>query len=188
MMIKYYELLSYISNEELTELKIELDKGLNPIIAKKRLALEIVERYHDKLLADKAVKYFEEKFQKRINPEEIETLSLGQDFCEKYTETSKEGIIVQILPLISAVSAAESNSEAKRLIKQGAVKVDLIDNTGKDAVQGADKSAAGVGNGMAVNEIRIDDGFVVLPLESDEFVLKVGKKKVFRIKLNLQTS
>ena len=188
MMIKYYELLSYISNEELTELKIKLDKGLNPIIAKKRLALEIVERYHDKLLADKAVKYFEEKFQKRINPEEIETLILGQDFCEKYTETSKEGIIVQILPLISAVSAAESNSEAKRLIKQGAVKVDLIDNTGKDAVQGADKSAAGVGNGMAVNEIRIDDGFVVLPLKSDEFVLKVGKKKVFRIKLNLQTS
>ena len=185
MMIKYYELLSRIPNAELNELKIELDKGLNPIITKKRLALEITEIYHGKTNADKAGKYFEEKFQKRVNPEDIETVKLGQDFCDKYTEISKEGTILQILPLINAVGAAESNSEAKRLIKQGAVKINLIDNGCKSESFRRDVCAAGGGNGIRGCGIRIDGGFVYLPDKTHEFVLKVGKKKTYRVKLNL---
>ncbi len=173
MMFKYYELLSCIPNKEFSELKIELDKGLNPIIAKKRLALEITEIYHGKINAEKAGKYFEEKFQKRVNPEDIEMIKLGQDFCVKYTEISKEGLILQILPLINAVGAAESNSEAKRLIKQGAVKIDLIGKINKDESLEHDG-----------REIKIYEGSVCLPDKTDEFVFKVGKKLTYRIKLN----
>ncbi len=184
MMLKYYELLSLISNAELNELKIELDKGLNPIIAKKRLATEITLTYHDKINADKASNYFEEKFQKRVNPKDIAIIELKRDFCDKYAETLPDGIKLQVLPLIYAAGAAQTNSEAKRLIKQGAVKIDLIDKRSKSADSGRGKSA-GEAIPATGNEIRINSGFVIFPPEADEFVLKVGKKKAFMIKLNL---
>ncbi len=169
MMLRYYELLSFIPIAALENLKKDLQNGINPITAKKRLAVEIVERYRGRQSAEKALNYFEEKFQKRINPEDIVTIKLENDFCGKYSESSEKGLSVQILPLMNAVGAAKSNSEVKRLIKQGAVKIDL-DNTG---ISADEKS----------REISIDDGSVLLPLGTDMFILKIGKKKIYKIKL-----
>ncbi|MCL4542789.1 MAG: tyrosine--tRNA ligase [Deltaproteobacteria bacterium] len=184
MMIKYYELLSSIPDKKLVELKNELNKDLNPIIAKKRLALEIVERYWDKSLADKAYKYFEDKYQKKINPDDIKTIELNPDDFKKYIKTFHKGgggfgnnpaippdsVKFEAVSLLAGINAVSSNSEAKRLIKQGAVKIYLkIDNNFKEI------------------EIKLnEDSNMTYPIPSnlDEFILKVGKQKIYRIKLN----
>ncbi len=176
MMIKYYELLSYISNKELTELTIELDKGLNPITVKKRLALEIVERYHDKLLADKAQKYFEDKYQKKVNPENITTLELDSEEYMKFInngggEWMFNNIPSSLMPsevivnFLSRINAVASKGEAKRLIKQGAVKI-YFETVNKN-----------------IGESKVDIETYAIPANINEFTLKVGKKKIYKIKL-----
>ena len=175
MMLKYYELLSYISNEELTELKLELDKGLNPIIAKKRLAREIVERYHGKLLAGNAQKYFEDKYQRKVNPEDITTIELNNEEYMKFINNGggewnfnnipsslmPSEIIVKFLADINAVS---SKGEAKRLIKQGAVKI-YFETENKN-----------------IGESKVDAETYPIPRSINEFTIKVGKKKIYKIK------
>ena len=195
MMIKYYELLSYISNEELTKLKIELDKGLNPIIVKKRLALEIVERYYDKLFAGNAEKYFEDKFQKKTNPDEIASIEFDGIHWRKFIENigqetsyfdGKSPKPVKFSPLepsdrvringaslLVHINAVFSNGEAKRLIKQDAVKLyfKLYDTDIKNSRE---------------IEIKLNEDSKIpylIPSNSNEFILKVGKKKIYKIKL-----
>ena len=187
MMLKYYELLSYISNQELTELKLELDKGLNPIIAKKRLALEIVERYHGKPPADNAEKYFEDKFQKKANPEEMASIEFDDISWGKFIEKVGSGtsgfggasiepsdtVIINGASLLSHINAVSSNGEAKRLIKQDAVK--LYFKLHNKAV-----------NGFTEIEIKLSEDVKTvysIPCDSNDFILKVGKKKIYKIKL-----
>lgn len=180
MMVKYYELLSFISNKELTELKAELNNGINPITAKKRLAAEIVERYWNKHAADRAAKYFEDKYQKKINPEEISGIEFelndweqgitiihqnadGSDICEAKIDG------VYWLTHIK-INAASSNSEAKRLIREGAVKLYFKPLAGRETTE----------------EIRLNeymDKSYPIPSNPNEFILKVGKKKIYKIKL-----
>ena len=196
MMIKYYELLSYISNKELSELKLELDKGLNPIIAKKRLALEIVERYHDKPLADKANKYFEDKFQKKANPDDIITIELDKAHWEGFIKKGQQGAtdfkhqnresleppkplepsnFAQIngASLLTYINSVSSNGEAKRLIKQHAVKLyfKLYDIATNDFRE------------IEIELVEDSKMSYSIPANTNEFILKVGKKKIYKIKL-----
>ncbi len=186
MMLKYYELLSSISNSRLKELKQDLRNGLNPIIAKKRLAVEMVERYWGKSFSEKALNYFEEKFQKKINPEDITTIELGPDDFWKYIIKIKgsEGahafdnykpaipsypVKVEAVSLLSDINAVSSNSEAKRLIKQGAVKIYFK-----------------TGNVTKERKLSEDSNMTYsVPSDFGEFTLKVGKKKIYKIKLIL---
>ncbi|MDA8053912.1 MAG: tyrosine--tRNA ligase [Deltaproteobacteria bacterium] len=165
MMIKYYELLSSICNADLNILKKEINEGMNPILAKKKLALEIVRTYHGQSLAEKASKYFEEKFQKRINPGEINTIELNREYIEKYVEILPQGVNLNLISLLTYIGVIESNSEAKRLIKQGAVKIDLESNNN-------------------ATPIRLDSNYALMPLNTKEFIIKIGKKKIYKIKLN----
>ncbi len=187
MMFKYYELLSFVANKELAELKIELDKGLNPIIVKKRLALEIVERYHGKLLADKADKYFEDKFQKKTNPDGITSVEFDNIHWRKFIENIGQGssdfggtsiepsdmVRINGASLLMHINAVSSNGEAKRLIKQDAVK--LFFKLYNKAV-----------NDFREIEIKLKDDSKTaysIPSDPSEFILKVGKKKIYKIKL-----
>ncbi len=165
MMIKYYELLSFISNSELDLLKKEINEGINPIFAKKKLASEIVETYYGKSLAEKALKYFEEMFQRRINPGDIKIIELNPDNFEKYVEILPQAFNLNIISLLTYIGAIESNSEAKRLIKQGAIKMYLESNNN-------------------TIEIRLDSNYASMPLNTKEFIIKVGKKKIYKIKIN----
>ncbi len=176
MMVKYYELLSFISNNEFKNLIAELKNDLNPIIAKKRLAKEIVERYHGKIESDKALKYFEDKFQKKVNPEEVTAIELESEEYGKFIkgeaiQDEKRNIKLVSVPseiivnFLVKIDAASSKSEAKRLIKQGAVKI-YFDTLNEKNI-----------------ESKVGQDFYQVTENIEEFIIKSGKKKIFKIKL-----
>ncbi len=113
VMLRYYELLSHISGEELNALPQRIQTGsLHPKKAKENLALEIVARYWGKEAASRAKEEFENIFKEKGVPEDIET------FAYEWEEEN-----VWIPKLLKASGAVPSTSEALRLIKQGALTV-----------------------------------------------------------------
>ncbi|MCX7724465.1 MAG: tyrosine--tRNA ligase [Thermodesulfovibrio sp.] len=113
LMIKYYELLSHISIEELNEIKTGIKEGrINPRDAKESLAFEIVSRYHGKEQAEKARENFIRVFRKREIPDDIETV-----------EIKDEGQGVWLPKILKEYGVTKSTSEALRLIKQGGIRV-----------------------------------------------------------------
>ena len=114
LMLRYYELLSHISLEELSSLKDGIQKGaVHPKHAKENLALEIVERYWSKEEALRVKEEFEHIFQQKGLPDEIPAFDI--------TWEEKEMWIPKIMKLSGLTS---STGEAMRLIRQGGVTVD----------------------------------------------------------------
>jgi len=112
LMIKFYELLTDETAEEIKKAKE------NPYLYKRELAAQIVARYHSKEAAEAASLEFEKVFSKSEIPTDIETYELPA------TELKDNKIwIVKLLTLSSLVP---SSSEARRMIKQGAVKIDNV--------------------------------------------------------------
>lgn len=111
LMIKYYELLSHISIEELQRLKEGLkNQTVHPMEAKKSLASEIAERYWDKEAAVNAKEEFEHIFKNKGVPDEIPVFRLtGEMWLPKIMKES---------------GLTKSTGEGLRLIKQGAVSID----------------------------------------------------------------
>lgn len=113
LMLKYYELLSHISVDELNKLKEGIKQGrINPRDAKEALAVEIVTRYHGKEAAEKAKERFIKLFRMKEAPEDIETL-----------EIKDEGEGVWLPKILKEKAITKSTSEAIRLIKQGGIRV-----------------------------------------------------------------
>lgn len=114
LMIKYYELLSHISIDELNALKEGLKSGaVHPKKAKEALALEIVERYWGKEAAAHAKEEFEKVFRDKGIPEDIPEYLFPPDVDELW------------LPqIMKEARLAASTSQAIALIRQGAVSVD----------------------------------------------------------------
>jgi tyrosyl-tRNA synthetase len=114
LMIKYYELLSHISIEELNNLKEGLRSGeVHPKKAKENLAIEIVQRYWGKDNALKAHEEFEKMFKDKGIPDEIPVFELQWD---------EENIWLPKIMKLSGI--VQSTGEAVRLIKQGAVSIE----------------------------------------------------------------
>lgn len=114
LMLRYYELLSHISNEELEAIKRDIKEGkLNPRDAKEALAFEIVERYWGKEAAEHAREHFRRVFSQKEIPEDIEEKTFSWD-----TNTVWIGRILKETGLV------KSTSEAQRLLNQGGVYVD----------------------------------------------------------------
>jgi len=114
LMARYYQLLTEIGADELAGIK---SGRVHPMEAKKRLASMIVEEYHGAAAADAARAYFESKFQRREVPANIPVYRIAED--------------IWICELMKQLQFAPSNSEARRLVSQGAVRVD--GETVKDA-------------------------------------------------------
>lgn len=114
LMLRYYELLSHISMEELNSLKegIKNDK-IHPKHAKETLAMEIVERYWGKEKALKAKEEFKHIFKDKGLPDEISVVELEWEEAEMW--------VPKIMKLSGMTS---STGEAIRLIKQGGVNID----------------------------------------------------------------
>jgi len=113
LMLKYYKLLSHISIEELNELKKGIKEGkINPRDAKEALAVEIVTRYHNKELAEKAKDRFIKLFRQKDIPDDILSVKIKD-----------EGEGVWIPKIMKEYGLVKSTSEAIRLIKQGAVRL-----------------------------------------------------------------
>ena len=117
LMWRYFELLSYRPLDEIKQFKIDIEQGKNPRDIKFLLAEEIIERFHDRAAAEKAQENFISRFQKGIVPDEMPEFAFAAD--------------IPVANLLKDAELVKSTSEAMRMIKQGAVKVDgekVLDN------------------------------------------------------------
>lgn len=137
LIIKYFNLATDLHPDVIDEIEKSLKDGsVNPRDIKMRLAREIVALYHDEAEVQSAEEAFKNIFQKNLIPEDLKEVSISENSS-----------------LISAMVSsnfAPSNSEAKRLVKQGGVKV----------------------NGEKVSDISFE-------LSSDD-VVQIGKAKFFK--------
>lgn len=113
LMWRYYDLLSFRPLADIAALKQQAAEGRNPRDIKIELAKEIIARFHDQTAADAAEQDFIQRFQKNALPDDIPELAL--------TLTADS---IQIANLLKEAGLVESTSEALRMIKQGAVKLD----------------------------------------------------------------
>jgi tyrosyl-tRNA synthetase len=116
MMLRYYELLSSVSMDELKQLQRDMKTGkAHPMDAKRALAREIVARYHSDQAAEDAQEQFNRRFSERKSLKEL----VDDDSIPVHR-------IAQEMPLFKVLQEAgitKSSSEAIRLIKGGAVKI-----------------------------------------------------------------
>jgi len=113
LMIKYYELLSDITIEQLNSLKEGIQNGTaHPRDAKVSFAKEMITRFHSKEAADGAHENFDKMFRDKEVPEDIEVV------------TMKKSEIGAWLPkLLAMIGMVTSTSEGKRMIQQGGVHI-----------------------------------------------------------------
>ena len=118
LMWRYFDLLSFKTSAEIKEIKKKTERGLNPMEAKKMLSAEIVTRFHGEEKAILAEKEFTNRFSRGNDPTEIKQIRL-----------SIKASSISIIDLLSNEELGDkklckSKSEAKRMISQGAVKID----------------------------------------------------------------
>lgn len=114
LMWRYFELLSFYPLEEIRAWRRACEEGANPRDYKVKLALEIVARFHDAASARKALEDFESRFKYRALPENLATVELVAPASQGY----------KIANLLKDAGLVSSTSEALRMIKQGAVRID----------------------------------------------------------------
>ena len=136
LMVRYYELLTNAAPDEIAAVK---SGGMHPMEAKKRLARAIVTEYHGADAATRAEQYFESKFQRKEIPASAQVYRIAEDLW--------------ICELMKQLQFTPSTSEARRLVSQGAVRVD----------------------GRTITDVN----FRFVPGEHK--VLEVGKRRVARI-------
>lgn len=112
LMLRYYELLSDISLDELNELKDGITKGaVHPMDAKMRFAHEIVARFHDRSAAMRAENEWKKVHRGGEMPADIETVR-----CKRPAAPD-----VWLPGLLKEIGMVASTSEGKRMIEQGGV-------------------------------------------------------------------
>ncbi|MBB1354801.1 tyrosine--tRNA ligase [Pseudoalteromonas sp. SR45-5] len=128
LMWRYYDLLSALSIEEIAAQKERVEQGTNPRDIKIELAKELIARFHSEADAQGAHDDFIQRFQKKALPDEIPELTI----------TISEDTIL-IANLLKEANLVVSTSEAMRMIKQGAVKLngeDKITDTKLEIAKG----------------------------------------------------
>ncbi len=113
LMWRYFELLSFRAEKEITGLKKSQKEGSNPRDIKFLLAEEIVNRFHGEGSGNSAKEEFQSRFQKGNNPSDIKEITVN--FEEKSITLAK---------VLKEAKMVPSTSEALRLIKQGAVRIE----------------------------------------------------------------
>jgi len=141
LMWRYYELLSSLSLEDIADLKDGVSNGnLHPKVVKENLALEITERFYDKELAIGAKEEFDSVFKQNKIPTDIKSYEMEDNIwiCKALVEASIE----------------PSTSQARRDIKQGAVRI---------------------------NQEKISDE--KMQLSKGDYTLQVGKRKFAQVRI-----
>ncbi|CAB1276318.1 tyrosine--tRNA ligase [Candidatus Nitrosacidococcus tergens] len=145
LMWRYLGLLSTASIAQITRWKSEVAEGANPRDVKVILAKEITSRFHGYQSAQQAYEDFVNQFKRGHPPEDIPIFSL---------EISKEGI--SISQLLKEISLTASTSEALRMIKQKAVKI---------------------------NGEHIENQLLKMLPNSTSYTIQVGKRRFMRVYL-----
>ena len=141
LIIRYFELLTRVSLQELQKLQQAMSSGeLNPRDAKMRLAREIISMYHSAGEARKAQDKFELVFSRRDIPDDIPEILVeaGEVWLPKFMSDHK---------------LVKSTSEGKRMLEQGAIKVN--------------------GEKFGNENLGLEDGMVI----------QVGKRKFGKIRI-----
>ena len=146
LMWRYYELLSFRPIQEISQWRQACAQGANPREYKVKLAQEIITRFHDAASAAKALEEFEARFKHGAIPDDIKEIEL---------KAAGEGYAIANLLKDSGLTA--STSEALRMIRQGAVKID-----GE----------------------KISDPKLVLSINS-QCIVQVGKRRFARVGISL---
>lgn len=144
LMWRYIELLSLKSSSEIAKWRKAVAEGANPRDIKFEFGQEIVARFHSQQAAHEALEGFIARFRDKHIPDEIETLELT--------------IAEKNLPLVNLLKEGNlvaSTSEARRMVRAGAVKID--------------------------NE-KIEDDTQMINVDS-EHIYQVGKRRIAKIKL-----
>ncbi len=137
---KYFTLVTNYHLDQLQDVRNRLrDSKNNPMAIKKELARTIVSMYHCEADAVQAQQAFEQVFSKKELPDDIQEINVKPD----------DNLL--LVKLLSDSSIVASNGEGRRLIKQGAVKV---------------------------NDNKISD--INFELNSGEFIVKVGKRRFIK--------
>jgi tyrosyl-tRNA synthetase len=144
LMWRYFELLSFRPLAEVAAVRKSVADGSNPRDAKFELAAEIVARFHDAAAATAAQEEFVARFQQGAMPDEIPEVTVNSD-----------GGQLGIAHLLKGAGLVPSTSEAFRMIKQGAVKIDGV---------------------------RVEDRSLLIDAGSAD-VYQVGKRKFARVTL-----
>ncbi|MDR3253570.1 MAG: tyrosine--tRNA ligase, partial [Endomicrobium sp.] len=131
LMYRYYELL--------TQTDLNVVKNMHPKDAKSALALEIVERYYVKEVALQAKEEFSKVFTKKNIPNEVKKYSI-------------KNVNIKLSDLLYQSGMVSSRNEARRLIAQGGVKIDLK---------------------------KVKEDFTVK--SENSFILQIGKRKFIKI-------
>lgn len=113
LMWRYIELLSFRNVNEIEQWRQEVEQGRNPIEIKKDFAEEIVARFHGDQTGVDARQGFENQFKKGELPDDIPEVSLT---------VGAEGMA--IANVLKEAGLTNSTSDAMRMIKQGAAKID----------------------------------------------------------------
>lgn len=144
LMWRYFELLSFRPLDEIAEFKSQIDNGGNPRDIKFKLAQELISRFHSEQAATDAQNDFINRFSKNAIPDDMPEVELTD---------GGEGIV--LANILKDAGLVSSTSEAHRMVKQGAVKID----------------------GERVGDSRqiLQSGFMA--------VMQVGKRKFARIKI-----
>ena len=132
LMWRYFDLLSFRSNDEITSFKDKVKNGENPMTFKKKLATEIVERFYDKKSSENAEKAFTNVFSNKLEPNEVPIFEIN--------ETSGISIVELLTHEDLGNEFIQSKSECRRLIKQSGIKMnnkkvenpDLLINLGEE--------------------------------------------------------
>ncbi len=143
LMENYFQLLTDMPEPDYRKIL----SAANPRDAKVALARTIVAAYHSETAASAAAEEFDRVFSRHQLPEDMPDIDVKR--------ASLENGAVWIITLIAEAGFAATNSDARRLVAQGAVTID--DN-------------------------RIEDVAAKVPLTGGE-VLKVGKRRFGRIRL-----
>ena len=112
LMWRWFELLSFIPEKEITNLKKEVEGGKNPRDVKFILAEELVDRFHKAGQGAKCKEAFLLRFQKGTLPDDIKEVSI-----------EIENKSIPLTNMLKTTEMTASTSEAMRLIKQGGVKI-----------------------------------------------------------------
>jgi tyrosyl-tRNA synthetase len=142
LMWRYYQLLSFKPLETIEEYKQQIANGSNPRDTKIELAKELIERFHNKDAAEAAHQEFINRFQKGAMPDEMPEVTV-----------TAEGGEIAIANLFKEAGLVASTSEAMRMIKQGAAKID--------------------GEKVADNKLQVQAG--------TEAVFQIGKRKFAKV-------
>ena len=126
VMMDYFELLTDVPDGELAGMRQQLAAGsTNPMMLKKRLAREIVTQFHGDEASQKAEAHFEKVVQGGEEPKEIPEHRIALSGIQSTTAFGRKTVWQEVDParLLVEMGMADSRSEAKRLIRQGAVEI-----------------------------------------------------------------